>query len=188
MIVAKIGGKIVDSPDLVGVVGRILEGRSQRIVLIAGGGRTADLVRDWDRELTLPGGDAHWLAIRAMSLQAELLACRLSCPLSHGFEEVRNLPLCVFDLWDELKRDLECLPETWDFTSDSLAAWAANRLAAQTLLLVKSVGDSTTTVDQASERGWVDPLFAETAAGLRVEWVNAQNISSANPSDDGGLR
>jgi 5-(aminomethyl)-3-furanmethanol phosphate kinase len=85
-------------------------------------------------------------------------------------------------------RDSEALPESWDCTSDSLAAWAARRLGAETLVLVKSVGDSTTPIEKAEELGWVDPCFVKTAAGLRIEWINAENISSSNISVEGGLR
>jgi 5-(aminomethyl)-3-furanmethanol phosphate kinase len=53
------------------------------------------------------------------------------------------------------------LPETWDLTSDSLAAWLAGALGATRLLLVKHGHFETETVDphDLAARGVVDPLF-----------------------------
>ena len=53
------------------------------------------------------------------------------------------------------------LPETWDLTSDSLAAWLAGALGARSLVLVKHGRFETETVDVRDlvARGAVDPLF-----------------------------
>lgn len=58
------------------------------------------------------------------------------------------------------------IPASWDITSDSLAAWLAGRLAADRLLLVKSValaGDDIAAATLA-RRGIVDPAFPAYAA------------------------
>jgi aspartokinase-like uncharacterized kinase len=53
------------------------------------------------------------------------------------------------------------IPQSWDLTSDSLAAWLANALGAQMLVLVKSVQPDANAISamELSERGWVDPTF-----------------------------
>lgn len=177
MTVVKVGGRIVESPELACIIQSILHGRNPKIVLIAGGGRAADLVRDWDRTLGLSEDDAHWLAIRAMSLQAELLARRLRMRLVRSLEESRIHPASVLDLYDELSAAGAEVPVGWQVTSDSLSAWAARRLSAERLILVKSVGDDRNTIGEAVERGWVDGYFPTAAAGLRVEWINGLQIS-----------
>ena len=62
---------------------------------------------------------------------------------------------------------------SWDITSDSLAAWLAGRLAADRLLLVKSVplaGDDIAAATLA-RRGVVDPAFPTYAArSAREVW------------------
>jgi aspartokinase-like uncharacterized kinase len=185
MTVVKVGGRIVESPELSGIVQSVLHGRTSRIVLIAGGGRAADLVRDLDRTMGLSEEDAHWVAIRAMSLQAELLARRLRMPSSRSFKECRDHPVSVFDLFDELASDGAEVPVGWQVTSDSLAAWAARRLSADRLILVKSAGDDQTKIAEAVERGWVDGYFPTASAGLRVEWLNALQISQSATCIDG---
>jgi aspartokinase-like uncharacterized kinase len=53
------------------------------------------------------------------------------------------------------------LPESWELTSDSLAAWLAGILGANRLLLVKQVAGSKPSVPTADlvAKGVVDPLF-----------------------------
>ena len=66
------------------------------------------------------------------------------------------------------------LPQSWDVTSDSLAAWLARRLEARRLVLVKSVAaPAPLTAEALAARGLVDPLFprflADAAAAL--DWI-----------------
>jgi 5-(aminomethyl)-3-furanmethanol phosphate kinase len=170
MIVAKISGRLVESPQLASRLGPILEGVDGPLVLIAGGGAAADLVREWGRSLELSEYDAHWLAIRAMSLQAELLARRLHLPLSRRFDDCQVHRRSVLDLWDELIADSESVPVGWHVTSDSLSAWAARRLNAEKLVMVKPVGDASTDAEIAAEASWVDSYFPTAAQNLLIDW------------------
>jgi hypothetical protein len=43
--------------------------------------------------------------------------------------------------------------------------------------MVKSVGDSSTSVEEAAARGWVDPFFPIAADGLQIEWLNVAALS-----------
>jgi len=170
MIVAKISGRLVESPGLASLIGSMFEIVDGPMVLVAGGGAAADLVRGWDRSLELSKFDAHWLAIRAMSLQAELLVRRLSLPVSRSFEDCRAFQMSVIDLWDELNADPQGVPVGWQVTSDSLAAWAARRLNADKLVMVKPVGDPSTNAESAAAAGWVDPYFPTAAESLLIDW------------------
>jgi aspartokinase-like uncharacterized kinase len=52
------------------------------------------------------------------------------------------------------------IPESWDVTSDSLAAWLAAELAADALVLVKSVAVAPgSSVEELARRGVVDALL-----------------------------
>jgi aspartokinase-like uncharacterized kinase len=57
----------------------------------------------------------------------------------------------------------QTIPASWDVTSDSLAAWLANQLKAEMLLLVKSVEltGSSITPSKLSEMGIVDVAFGK---------------------------
>jgi len=171
MTVVKIGGAFVAARELESVVVKLRERYGRHLVFVAGGGEPADLVRKWDHDLQLGSFCAHWLAIRAMSLQADLLSRRLDLPLVEEFAPCCN-DECVLDLRRELSRTPNELPAGWHVTSDSLAAWAARRLKAKILVLTKAVGDRSTSVADATSRGWVDAYFAEASRGLVVEWFN----------------
>ena len=72
--VYKIGGSLLDLPDLPSRLRRVLVQRpNSRPLLIAGGGAAADVVRKWDAVHHLDADAAHWLAIRAMGLNERLL-------------------------------------------------------------------------------------------------------------------
>jgi aspartokinase-like uncharacterized kinase len=75
------------------------------------------------------------------------------------------------------------LPETWELTSDSLAAWLAGALGAGCLVLVKHGRFESATVDadELVARGVVDPLFPRylRESGARA-WL-------AGPTDSASL-
>jgi aspartokinase-like uncharacterized kinase len=65
------------------------------------------------------------------------------------------------------------IPQNWDITSDSLAAWLAARLEASVLVLVKSIPCAAPlpAPEELSRRGWVDGAFPHfLAAGTPLRW------------------
>src|SRR5204862_97777 len=101
----------------------------RQIVLFPGGGPTADAVRAFDQRHRLGEECSHWLALQALSLNAQFLArllpeARLVSRLpAAGPGLVVADPYPIF-LADE-QRD-ESLPHLWHVTSDSLAARTAH--------------------------------------------------------------
>jgi hypothetical protein len=87
----------------------------------------------------------------------------------------------VFDVTALLKVDAgRSLPIGWHVTSDSIAGWLAEKLGADELILMKSVGDGDLTVMEATTRGWVDGGFVTfarrlTDAGVRLGWINLRD-------------
>jgi aspartokinase-like uncharacterized kinase len=191
-LVVKVGGSLYDLPNLATRFRRWLETCGDVVaVLIPGGGATADVIRDLDKRHGLGGGKAHWLALRALSLNAHFLADILP-----GTRVVESLVDCQpatqalsildpfgFARWDEEHFPDACLPHRWDATSDSLAARVAVVAKAQRLTLLKS---TTLPLEmdwrEAGRRGFVDTLFAQTLRGavcpLAVEVVNLRTWSA----------
>jgi aspartokinase-like uncharacterized kinase len=188
-IVVKVGGSLFDLPDL----GERLRcwlavQEAQEILLVPGGGPTADVIRDLDRRHALGEEKAHWLALRSLTLNAHVLAALLrpgevvtdlaACSSCWAAGRLPILDAHAFALVDEGRPG--CLPHIWEVTSDSVAARVAVVAAACSLALLKSV---TIPRDlgwaEAGRRGWVDPRFADVlrqAPGLRVCAVNVRDL------------
>jgi aspartokinase-like uncharacterized kinase len=184
-LVVKVGGSLFDLPDLAERLRRWLERQAvPDVLLVPGGGATADLVRSWDERHRLGEEKAHWLALRAMTLNAYLLA-----DLLPGSRVVRSPDECgdsterpaildafAFARRDEAAHPDDCLPHRWDATSDSVAARVAVVAGAPRLVLLKS---STIPggIDWTDARlGFVDPLFCavvrRASHGVKVEAIN----------------
>jgi hypothetical protein len=147
--------------------------------VLVGGGRAADVVRQWDAIHHLPARNSHRLALTAMSQTAQLVAQLTQWPLhrlpsqglpSQGLaSHSADLQPWVIDLAEAAAQDPD-LPESWDLTSDSLAIWLASRVGASHLLLLKSVAplEPTLKIARICQLGWVDASFSRmwTAAPM----------------------
>lgn len=158
--VVKVGGSLFLLPQLRHRLSTFLPA-----ILVPGGGACADAVREWDAVHGLGDETAHWLALRACSVNAQMLAALTGLPLiSHPRGGCGVLDAFAFLQADEGQPG--ALPHSWDATSDSIAARAAE-VAGSALILLKS-----TESDGATDL--VDPLFPSIVkrAGLKVRVVN----------------
>ncbi len=193
-VVVKVGGSLFDLPDLGPRLRAWLATCPGPVVLVPGGGPTADVIRDLDRRHGLGEEAAHWLALRALTLNAHFLLTLL--PAGHGAlaagtaeceavwsrSRLAVVDAHAFAMADEGRPG--CLPHVWSVTSDSLAARLAVVLGAAELVLLKSVTvlprpDWTA----ASARGFVDPYFPQAAAPLAV--IRAVNFREWRPGAGG---
>jgi len=185
-VVIKVGGSLFDWPGLPGCLSAYLEGRrdgGERLLLLAGGGRAADLVRDLDRTFGLGDLLAHRLALRSLDLTAHVLAGLLrgldvveELPASDDVRNRGRIPVFAPRRWlDEVEvRSPDALPPSWDVTSDAIAARLAVVLGAEELVLLKSA-PLPPGIDrrEAARLGLVDPVFPAVARTLlRVVYVN----------------
>jgi aspartokinase-like uncharacterized kinase len=170
-VVVKVGGSLLDLPDLGVRLRTFLNAlATPNIVIVPGGGPTADVIRTLDRQHRLGEEAAHWLALRALSLNAAVLQALV--PAAQVLDHWHHWPaLCcrgvvpILDPWtfacaDEAQPGH--LPHSWDVTSDSLAARIAAVAGAYQLILLKSVTvPETMSWTDAGRCGYVDPFFAE---------------------------
>ena len=184
--VVKLGGSLLDLPDLVERLRRWLA--SQGIaanVLLIGGGRLVDVLRDYDELHNLTDRQAHWLAIRAMQIQARLLAALLpEATWLDGTPRQQMDRLAILDPLSFLQivdrqRPGGALPESWNVTSDSIAARAADLLGADELVLLKSaLPPQGATKEAAMTAHYVDPYFLEASRPLqRIRCVDLRDDS-----------
>lgn len=157
-LIVKIGGGLLASQgDLDRVVAALgALARHRRLLIVPGGGPFADAVRAADRRLRIADDAAHWMAVLAMDQYAHLIASRfeagavvftLADAIAAG-DDGRVPVLAPFRwLFDD-----DPLPQAWDVTSDSIAAWIAGASGAREIVLVKPRGASGTVVDPCFAR------------------------------------
>lgn len=142
--VIKVGGSLAEDPVSLKTLCRELGKLAQnyRIMIVPGGGELADIIRKYDRAYNLPNTTAHKMAVLAMD-QYGLLLQSLS-PNSfatYSLEKARRagkgrLPIFLPSKLMFLKDPLE---NSWDVTSDSIAAYIAISIRAKKLILAKNV-------------------------------------------------
>lgn len=126
-LVVKLGGSLYNRvPDLVPVF--LASGRP--LFIVPGGGIFADAVR----KSRVDDDSAHWMAVAAMDQFGWFVASQripATAVLQVPDKPVVFLPYCSMQKHDPL-------PHSWDVTSDSIAAWVADMLGLD-LLILKSV-------------------------------------------------
>ena len=175
--VVKLGGSLLDLPDLTSRFRRWLERQpAAPTVLLAGGGKMADALRAADRLHGLGETVSHWLCIRAMTIHAELLSALLpESVLCRSLAQWLSAPppaLTILDPWIFLREEEPrlaglSLPESWQVTSDSIAGRFAQAVGAGELTLLKSAAPAPGwTLADAAAAGYVDSFLPRLAGAL----------------------
>jgi aspartokinase-like uncharacterized kinase len=174
-IVVKLGGSLLDMPGIWTKLRRWLDALPGPHILLVGGGRMADVVRQMDAIHHLDQRQAHVTAVQAMGVNAWLAAGLLerSCLCLKGLENFnwgRGPATGIVDPWPwlaERKESRGDLPRTWDVTSDSLAARLAREQKATRLYLLKSCPiPRFQTWEELAAQGIIDNWFPNEAREL----------------------
>ncbi len=140
-VVVKVGGSLSRRPAALRRLMSVLRvlARARTLVVVPGGGGFAEEVRRTDRRFALGDTPAHWMAILAMDQYAHLLAHLAGDgAVVRGRDAIAAGRLNVLAPSSWLGH-ADPLPHSWHVTSDSIAAWVARQLRAETLVLVKDV-------------------------------------------------
>jgi aspartokinase-like uncharacterized kinase len=186
--VVKVGGSLLDLPDLADRLAAFLASLAHlRVMLVIGGGPAAELVRHHGHD-QLDEEQSHWLAVRAMSFNSFLIEALLpdsvvaanlaQCQSAWMVGRIPIVDPHSFLVSDDASGST-VLPHSWAVTSDSIAARVANACAAQELVLLKSVSwPADSDLKSAARQGVVDehfPFEVGRSAGLRVRIVNLRD-------------
>lgn len=191
--VIKIGGSLLDLPDLQARVSRWIETSSPALnVLLVGGGELANSIRQADQRFGLGEEKSHWLCIETLGVSARLLGAifdnrlpiqdwpTLKAIRSHleatqpetSFTVILDPP--TFLHFHEPQLPPAAIPHTWDVTTDSIAARLAECLQATELVLLKSCDPpEDRSIATATQLRMVDPYFPQAVRGnFSVVWTN----------------
>jgi 5-(aminomethyl)-3-furanmethanol phosphate kinase len=173
LTVVKLGGSHAFSPRLRHWLAAIARGAGH-VVLVPGGGPFADAVRAAQPLMGFADSAAHRMALLAMEqyglalagLDDTLAPANDECAI-HAALRQRRVPVW---LPSAMAGGASDIAESWDVTSDSLAAWLARRLGARRLVLIKQVDVSgPASIEALSARGVIDPALRGVLQGSGVE-------------------
>ena len=180
MQVIKLGGSLAQANTLLNCLDKIDNNYAQqKIVIVPGGGAFADQVRLAQNQWQFNDSTAHKMAILAMQQMALLI---------HGLKDHWPIVESTTLITEQLKMhnvliwspdikglDAHHIPESWDITSDSLAAWLANKLSAEQLTLVKSTPiDPNLNLQKLSQMAIIDKSFCDfvTDSTFKIDVVH----------------
>jgi 5-(aminomethyl)-3-furanmethanol phosphate kinase len=171
--IVKLGGSHAYSPRLRDWL-EAIACRAGAVVLVAGGGPFADGVRAAQPRMGFDERAAHKMALLAMEQFGQALIGlddRLSPADSEGtirrIVADQRVPVWMPSRMVAAATDI---PESWDVTSDSLAAWLALRLGAERLVLIKSLAvEEPIDLAALSARGIVDAALPGILADSKIE-------------------
>lgn len=178
MWVVKLGGSLLGTPELEAWLDIISRHGDGKVVIVPGGGIFADAVREAQLRTGVSDRVAHHMAVQAMDQYGVLMA-GLNRALATAASELEIAERG----WQHrgivwLPSNMVCADEdiqaSWEVTSDSLAAWLANTLGAQHLVLVKSLRPSASrnSFEALMKDEVVDARFAHFAADRNfTTWV-----------------
>ena len=189
--IVKVGGSLLELPDVGDRLRRWLYEQSPATnALLAGGSVLADEVRRWDERFKLGQATSHWLCVDLLDVTAQLLRALL--PDAHLCWNYTTLcdairagsQAAIVFVPAGFLRAVEAhlaglpLPQSWDVTSDSIAARVAEVTGADELVLLKS--SLSKSFSQRAELGgeYVDRHFVHAAQGLsKVRLVNLRDAA-----------
>ncbi len=181
-VILKLGGSLIEkSRDILRVLvdyARERDGDKNRdftLVLIPGGGPFAETVRNISATMSIPDETAHWMAVLAMH-QYGLFLAACSGDGENGIHLVESVnedeidragPICILLPYKILKQD-DCLPHTWDVTSDTIAAFVANRLGEKRFIKLTDVDG----IQDKKSGHLIEKIRANELAGKSAEGLN----------------
>jgi aspartokinase-like uncharacterized kinase len=167
MWVIKVGGSLLGSPELERWLEIFVKFSDGHITIVPGGGVFADAVRKSQKVSNISDACAHRLAVLAMDQFGLLLAnmnpglaiARTECEIDERTWQHRAI------VWLPSTMVLadDSIPKSWDVTSDSIAAWLAEKLDAKYLILLKSdkPDKSELCLKMMTKDGVVDEAFSD---------------------------
>lgn len=169
MWVVKIGGSLLGSPELERWLEVVVKHGDGKIIIVPGGGIFANAVREAQKISKISDACAHKLAMLAMdqfglmlaNMNTELATARTECEIDERTWQHRGI------VWLPSHMVLadDTIPQSWDVTSDSIAAWLAQKMDAKHLILIKSdkPDENKLELKTITESGLVDREFGDFA-------------------------
>jgi hypothetical protein len=137
--IIKLGGSLLPKGrELLRLLSDYAEKHALSFVIIPGGGPFVEPIKKFSDRIS--DDTAHWMAVLAMHQYGLFLADgELEIPLVENLEELRDVEHICIVLPYKILKDDDCLPHTWNVTSDTITAFIAHKLGEKSFIKVTDV-------------------------------------------------
>ena len=143
--VIKIGGSMAEIPDALKALCLELSNiaKKHQVVVIPGGGKFADAVRELDAKFRLPPLFSHRMAILSMDqyglFLSQIIPNSCICDSFQEIEQISERGKVALFLPSRVLFEEDPFKPSWDVTSDSISAYFAIKLQATKIILITDV-------------------------------------------------
>jgi len=177
--VFKLGGSLFTSESYYKNVKTLLQNYPHDVnILICGGGPAVQQIRQYQKQFNLSDAECHHNSMLAMDRNTRHLCQHLKIAVSESWQQLISqiehdpktpcwlgFAVTQFVLGEDPLLPPPQLPESWDTTSDSIAARIASLLKAR-LILAKSTSPTSNNLSRLANQGYVDNHFPVAAASI----------------------
>lgn len=160
-LVVKLGGSTAGRIEMEQWIA-VLASATLPLLIVPGGGPFADQVRFSQKEMHFSDAAAHEMAILAMEQFGIVIAERH--PRFQRARSLHDLETILAEggvpVWlpSQMTRSVD-IAQSWDVTSDSLAAWLCRQIGSRHLLLCKQVDSGARDLQALVDKGVVDAML-----------------------------
>ncbi|MEA2075868.1 MAG: amino acid kinase [Euryarchaeota archaeon] len=140
-VILKLGGSLlIKGREIVHFLSDYAVKHALSFVIIPGGGPFVEPIKKLSEQGAISDDTAHWMAVLAMHQYGLFLADgEPEIPVVENLEELRDVEHICIVLPYKILKDDDCLPHTWDVTSDTIAAFVAHKLGEKSFIKVTDV-------------------------------------------------
>jgi len=140
MKIIKLGGSLQEKGrEIIRVLSDYAETKSDTVIIIPGGGHFVKRIKELSEQEVISDDAAHWMAVLGMHQYGFYLADGSGIEIVESEKELSNVVhICILLPYNLLKAD-DSLPHTWNVTSDTIAAFVANRVCEKSFIKLTDV-------------------------------------------------
>jgi len=181
--VLKVGGSLAEYPASLKKLCKELASFAEehKILIVPGGGKFADVVRNFAKSYGLSSTVAHKMALLAMDQFGLFLSdITPNSFVSYSLEKVKNSPSGTLPIFlpSRFIFRKDPLESSWNVTSDSITAYIAGMLRADKLILVTDVDGVFT---ENPKKSLDAKLIAEVSAKQLLGWNRRTSVDQTLP-------
>ncbi len=139
-IIIKLGGSLQEKGrEIIRFLSNYAETKNHTVIIIPGGGHFVKRIKELSEQEVISDDAAHWMAVLGMHQYGFYLADGSGIEIVESIEELRNVVhIGVLLPYTLLKAD-DSLPHTWNVTSDTIAAFVANKVGEKSFIKLTDV-------------------------------------------------